>query len=207
MPDLDVGRLLKVLALVGGASTDGEKLAALARAEAMLKTAGKTWTDVIGTPRTAPPSADARLQAVLNAERAKLAQERAAFAQEKALWHQKQMEWRRQMSDEQRERMAREHDAEIAGHRAERQEYDQAARKRTQDVYEDWDQSEPDAPDEPPRSAKWQQFAVANKERAHWIVMNMDRKDFAASLYEWVNRTGMLTAKQAAAVDNNIDGG
>ncbi len=51
--DLDVARLAKLLALAGS-DQDGEALAALRKASALLKGAGKTWTDI--AQRLTPPA-------------------------------------------------------------------------------------------------------------------------------------------------------
>lgn len=177
-----------------GSSHDGERLAAITRAQAMLKAAGKTWEDVLGKSKASTPSADARMSAELAAGRLNLAKERAAFATEKALWHQRQQQWQREMSREQQERLARQHQEDLERYRAAGPGIrpDPATtryRGPMYDEYDDFDRAakdRPDAPDAAPLSTKWPIFQKEHPERAQWILDNKGHKEFAASLYQWV---------------------
>ena len=53
MPDIDKDKLLKVL-LYTTSGFDGEALAAIRRANAMLQSAGKGWENVLQQSKTAP---------------------------------------------------------------------------------------------------------------------------------------------------------
>lgn len=239
MPDLDLSRLGKILGMLGS-NHDGEKLAALARAEAMLKAAGKTWADVVGIAGR-PKPIDKSLEATLNAERVKLAQEKLTFQAEKMRWQAQQREWRDLVAKEQRERLERQHQEDLARNKGESvhegsfasPEFGNVRYRRAntnpmddpmgeamrrhnratahsgpmQDTYDDWPGAyTKDTPDAPPQNVGWFNFRRHNRAQAEWIEENMDTKEFAASLYEWVCRTGRLTPKQAAAVQRNIDG-
>lgn len=200
MADLDTARLIKVLGMLGS-SHDGEKLAALARAEAMLKVAGKTWGDLVGAGQSTY-SRDVRniamLQAEVMAQTQRLARERAAFETEKALWAAKQKQWHDSVSKDQQERLKKQHEEDLARHRAEKSD----AEPEDDPRYSEMDQD--DAEEIGLEGAtNWNNFRASHFAEAQWILSNLSW-DFAASLFEQVKARGSLSAKQMDAVRRGI---
>lgn len=200
MADLDIARLIKVLGMLGS-SHDGEKLAALARAETMLKAAGKTWSDLIGVGRSTRGGDLNTLLVEIQAQRVTLARDRAAFETEKALWAAKQKQWRDSVSTDQQERLKRQHEEDLARHRAQAEQHTPEDDSRYSEA--------PDDPDDIEEingadALNWTNFARAHKAEADWIFSNISW-DFAASLFTQVKARGILSAKQMDAVRRGIE--
>jgi hypothetical protein len=194
--DLDTRCLILVLNMLGS-SHDGEKLAALARAEAMLKAAGKTWGDLVGNGGRSAGGDLGTLRAELQAQRVALARDRATFETEKALWAAKQKQWHDSVSKDQQERLKRQHEEDLARCRA---------------------ASEAPEPEDDPRygddpddveiitgveAQNWENFKARNFAEAEWITDNLSW-DFAASLFTQVKTRGSLSAKQMDAIRRGI---
>jgi hypothetical protein len=195
--DLDTRRLILVLNMLGS-SHDGEKLAALARAEAMLKAAGRTWGDLVGSGGRSAGGDLGTLQAELQAQRVALARERAAFETEKALWATKQKQWHDSVSKDQQERMKRQHEEDLARHRAAADAPEPGDDPR---YGGDPDDAEIDSAGE---AIHWENFKVSHYAEAMWIMDNLSW-DFAASLFAQVKTRGSLSAKQMDAIHRGIE--
>jgi len=179
MPALDIPRLLKVLAMLGS-SHDGEKLAAIARAQAMLAAAGKSWGDVVGAPSAGRSSSAIEL-AELRAAQMRLPRERAAFEEEKRTW-QTQQRAKPETATEQAEKRQR-------------------RRASTEDDPRYGDCTDDDDPENAglEQAQNWNNFAKRHPDLADWILRNRSWA-FGQSLFDWVKMRGGLTAKQEDAV-------